>query len=223
LQALAADAIAKSNVACAYNLTGVDGANPDQTKVVFTPSTGAAPQKFGKVTDAAHCTPKGYYYQDDETVVLCPGACSLVTADPAGRISAEVGCLGYGYEAATFNEHYYADCPTGSVPQWGFFAYETETAGDSSIAFRARVATSEADLAHQDFQDWMVATSSPDTQVCSISGPAPCPFDIYEKVGDVKAHYPWLEMEADLTPSSDGFRTPLLVDWRFTYSCQPGE
>jgi hypothetical protein len=30
-------------------------------------------------------------------------------------------------------------------------------------------------------------------------------------------------MEADLNPSSDGFKTPLLLDWRFTYSCEPSQ
>jgi len=103
--------------------------------------------------------------------------------------------------------------------QWGYFAYESETPGDSNIAFRARTANSEAALSSASFSDLATAQASPDTQVCALGDP-PCPIDLFSALGGLPAaRNDFLELEVELNPSSDSMSTPALSDWNITYSC----
>jgi hypothetical protein len=117
---------------------------------------------------------------------------------------------------------YEAQCPPGTKPQWGFMAYDTTTPGTSTVQFRARTATTQAGLASATFTAVATAQAAPNTQVCPMSGPAPCPRDLYTTLGTPDAKYPWLELEAILTPNPVSV-APTLNDWQITYSCPPGE
>jgi hypothetical protein len=114
-------------------------------------------------------------------------------------------------------------CPTGTKAQWGFFTYDTITAGASTVTFRARVADTQANLASATYVDLPTAQSTPtNTQVCTLSGPAPdCPVDLYNTFGTPDNKLPWLELEIGLNPVSGGVCT--VNDWQITYSCPPAE
>jgi hypothetical protein len=223
-QALAEEVVEGAALSCSFEVSNVGFFDPTRTSVVFTSSDDSKNTAFDRVTGSSDCQGKQFYYVDEDTIELCPQACATVQGDPAGRISLEVGCQGYGFTEETYTQRYEGVCPEGSRPQWGFFAYETETPGDSTIEFSVRTAPTEAALADASYEPWVTAAAQTQTEVCSMSGPTPCPIDIFDKVSGYPAvHYAWLELSAKLTPSSDGAQAPVLNDWRFTYSCLPSE
>ena len=71
------------------------------------------------------------------------------------------------------------------------------------------------------YRDVTTAPSSPD--VCPMSGPAPCPADVYKALGIYDAKRPYLELEITVIPTSDNTQSPIVHDWQVTYSCPPDE
>jgi hypothetical protein len=223
-QALAEEVVEGAALSCSFEVANAGHFDPNRTSLVFTSSDESNNTSFEKVGSVGDCEDHQFYYVDEDTIELCPQACATVQGDPAGRISLEVGCQGYGFTEETYTQRYEGVCPDGARAQWGFFAYETETPGDSKIEFSVRMAPSEAALADATYEPWVTAEAAAHTEVCSISGPTPCPIDIFEEVGGYPAvHHAWLELSVKLTPSSDGAQAPVLNDWRFTYSCLPAE
>lgn len=223
-QALAEEVVEGAAMSCSFEVSNEGFFNPARTSLVFNSGDGTQSTSFEMVTSAANCQNDQFYYVDADTIELCPQACATVQNDPTGRISLEVGCQGYGFTEETYTQRYEGVCPAGSRPQWGFFAYETETPGDSKIEFSVRAAPSEAALEDATFEPWATAEAATDTQICSMAGPTPCPIDMFDHLsGYPAAHFAWLELSVKLTPSSDGAQAPVLNDWRFTYSCLPSE
>lgn len=118
-------------------------------------------------------------------------------------------------------ETYDSDCDEDARVQWGFFTYDTTTPGDSNVRFRIRTANTEAALATASWVDLATAHASPNTQRCSMGGPAPCPIDLYNVLGGTNApavHHSFAQIEVTLTVSSDQLE-PAAQGWKVNYSC----
>jgi hypothetical protein len=117
---------------------------------------------------------------------------------------------------------YDSDCDEDTRVQWGFFTYETKTPDDSSVRFRIRTANTEDALAAAQWIDLATAHASPNTQRCSMGGPAPCPIDLYNVLGGTNApavHHELAQVAVTLTPSSDQQAVATVQGWHLDYSC----
>jgi hypothetical protein len=122
--------------------------------------------------------------------------------------------------ARALNERYASQCSEDEGVQWGFFTYEATTPGDSNVTFKIRTALTEADLDDQTWLSLARAQATPDTQVCSVWGPAPCPIDLYVVLGGAPAaHHPFLEVEVLLHAESSGAESSTVQGWQLNYSC----
>ncbi len=114
---------------------------------------------------------------------------------------------------------YEGACDPPSLVQWGFLTYRALTPGDSSIAFAVRVAASEGELARAESFDLLTASTALGTARCGITGPAPCPLDLFVVLGGAPlVHHPFAELSVLLSPASDG-TVPFVEQWRLSYSC----
>jgi hypothetical protein len=64
----------------------------------------------------------------------------------------------------------------------------------------------------------------PDTQICALGGPSPCPIDLYSELNGLPAaHHDYLELEMLINPTTDKKAAPTVLNWDITYSCPPSE
>jgi hypothetical protein len=63
----------------------------ETVQVKYTPGDGGDAVTFVQVDTAGDCTDDGFYIENEE-IVLCPGACALVTADLGAEIDVLFGC-----------------------------------------------------------------------------------------------------------------------------------
>lgn len=70
-----------------------DGQTIDEDTIVveYTPSDGSEAQKFEQVESAEKCADATFYIED-ETIKLCPNACTLVQNDDLAKINVLFGC-----------------------------------------------------------------------------------------------------------------------------------
>jgi hypothetical protein len=217
--------IASEQVSCTFTLPAAGSFDPANVVVAYTPGDGSATQDLPKVKTSASCG-AGWFYDDNAaptTITLCPDSCAGVQADTNALLEARVGCPST-YGAKTTSEVYEAACPgAGQKPQWGFLTYSATTPLDSSIEFWVRAATTEMGLDIAKSQLVATAHASPtDTQLCSLSGPQGCPIDLFASLGNT-AGYPFMQLDLKVNPSSNQSRTPMLDDWKVSYSCPPAE
>jgi hypothetical protein len=119
----------------------------------------------------------------------------------------------------TLRQTYEAICD-GATVQWGFFTYRATTPGDSSIRFRVRTAPKEAQLPAAAFLELTTASAALGTDRCAFTGPAPCPIDMFERLGGAPlVHHPLSELEVLLNPASADGRLPKVDQWQLNYSC----
>lgn len=215
--------IARQGVSCTLALPNAASSSPNAATVTLQTSTNEVALR--RRNDAASCIGDGWYFDDNLTptaITLCPTSCTTAQTDATSRVNVSVGCpaqLGQ----TLYHQTYDGACKAPGETQWSFLAYNTLTPGDSSIRFRARTAETEADLPGATFIELAVAQRSPDTQICNLSGPAPCPIDLYATLGAANARFRFLQLEAVLTPTSDQRVSPVLGDWKVTYSCPPAQ
>jgi hypothetical protein len=120
----------------------------------------------------------------------------------------------------TSSETYHGECEDPAVVQWGFLTYEATTPGDSEVAFRIRSAPTNDALGRARFRDLIRASSALGTRRCEVTGPAPCPVDLFVALdGAPLVHYPFAELELVLEPSSLDGAMPSVQEWKLTYSC----
>jgi hypothetical protein len=176
-----------------------------------------------QVDDEASCTGDGWYFDDPNSptqLTLCPVACAEVQSDSVAQVFVELGCPTTGYETTTHSDVYFAQCAGDSQAQWNFFAYTASVPTGTNIAFRARSANSEAELADASWVDLATATSAaPSCEMSDAS--AACPVVLYDLLGASSAKLEYLELEATLEPSSS--LTPALQSWQVTFTCAPAE
>ncbi|MCB9580473.1 MAG: VWA domain-containing protein, partial [Polyangiaceae bacterium] len=218
-------AIAGQNVSCSFSMPPAGSYDPNDITVSFTPSSGPPATGLAQRTDSSQCG-TGWYYDNNANptgITLCPSTCAAAQGDPGSKVDYEIGCP-KALDTTAYTQIYEANCPVGTKPQWGYFAYDSTDPGDSNIVFRARTADLQTGLASATFVPLVTAQSAPtDTQVCPMSGPSPCPVDLYIKMGTPDAKRRWLELEVTLNPTSNKLNSPTLNDWNITYSCPPGE
>lgn len=175
---------------------------------------------------AAGSCGNGWYYDDPANpaqVKLCPQTCQTILGDSGAQIEVDLGCPG-GYEPVTFTYEYKATCAEpGTKVQWGFFAYESFTPSDTNVVFKARTAATAAGLAGATWKSLATAKSSPDTQVCPMGGPAPCPIDLYQAFGIPDAQNEHLALSITLNPATNKSTAATVKSWDLTYSCPPSE
>jgi len=215
--------IANASAKCDFQLPNAALYDKNDVTVTFTSSTGTK-SILTQRNALANCG-AGWYFDNNTTptkVILCPTSCAAAQSDVGSSVELNVGCpkaLG----PMTHYLEYEGQCPPGAKPIWNFFAYDTVCPGDSSIAFSARTATTQAGLASASWHSLATATSTPNTQVCPMSGPSPCPVDLFGKLGFPDQKLPWLELKVDMTPTSDKLQASVVNSWLVTYSCPPSE
>jgi hypothetical protein len=223
----ALNAIASENVSCNLNLPALGTFDPQDVTVTLLPSAGA-PVGLPKVANLAACgtgVSAGWYFDNAATptkILLCPGSCTAAQTDPGSKIQFNVGCPKQ-FKQGVYTQIYEAQCPPGTKPQWGFFAYDSVTPSDSNVVFEARTAVTSADLPTATFKTLATAKAVPNTQTCPLTGPSPCPIDLYNIFGLPGAKFPWLELKITVNPSTGGGSIPTVNSWNVTYSCPPGE
>jgi hypothetical protein len=215
--------IAGTSASCSFNLPGVGTFDPNNVSVTYKPGTGGSTMTLSRVPNAATCG-NGWYYNDNTAptmISLCPTTCATVQADKGAVVETRLGCPG-AYTTSTTSQIYEAVCPTkDGAPQWGHFTYNTSTPLDSNVVFKMRTAATQAALGAETFITVGTAALTPsDTQVCSMSGPAPCPINLYGLLKPA-ARYPFLELSMTLTPTSNKAQTATINDWGITFSCPP--
>lgn len=220
-QALAEDVIEGATVSCSVEIGSNEGSDPANTTVRFASDTQAEPVTFSRVDSEASCVDNAYYYEDASTITLCPSTCTVVQADTTGALAVDVGCQGgASYVQRELIESYESECSEDTTVQWSFFTYNTTTPGDSNVNFRLRSAQTEAELEAAVWMDLATAQASPDTQICAMAGPAPCPVDLYSVLGgSPAAHHPFVQVEVQLNPTSDGSLPSTIQGWQLSYSC----
>jgi len=211
-------------VACEFDLPNGGLFDPTNAKVLYTPTSGAA-VTFPKVMSQSSCG-TGWYYDSNTNptkILLCPTTCQTVLTDTGARIDVDLGCPG-AYYPTTYTHVYQATCPAGTKVQWGYLAYSTVTPGNSNVVFSARTATTQAGLSSASYTSLATAQSSPtDTQACAMSGPSPCPVDLYTKLALPAARQEFLEFSVLMNPTADKAAAPTVNSWDLTYSCPPSE
>ncbi len=216
-------AIAGQAVSCSFPLPAASTFNPASASVIFTNSAGTSTTLTQRAS-AGTCGAGGWYYLPNATtpssIELCPTTCSIVQADPAAQITVALGCQ-TSLGTQIFNHQYQATCGQGKQPQWTFLTWDATTPGDSAISFRVKSAATQAGLATAMFAPLGVARAMPNTQLCTLTGPAPtCPANVYQALGGKPlAHHGNVELEITVNPTSNGQTSPVLNSWKVGYTC----
>ena len=117
------------------------------------------------------------------------------------------------------NEIYKSSCEDGLTPQWGFLSWDAETPKDTEISFRVKTAKSQAELSSAAWRSISVKSTG-SNQDCSISGPSPCPVDLYIVLDKIDSQKQVLELEVTFKVSPDNKKSPILNAWEISYSCK---
>jgi len=222
LQAALAN-ITGAQITCSSDLPPTSLFDPYDVLVEFTSSanvTVALPQR----TDLAACNGNvnaGWYYDNNVNptkILLCPKSCNTATNDPGSKVKLTLGCP-KGIGPKTVLIPYQGQCPPGSKPVWNFLAYDATTPATSSVSFRARTADTQAGLAAAPWHN--LTTTPPNPASCPLTGPNPCPVDVYNALGFPDNKRLWLELEVYLLPAGGG--VPVVNSFDVTYSCPPSE
>ena len=220
----ALDTIRGSTVACKITLPNASNIDPNDVTVTVRPAAGGT-LATSQVSSLTACTGKSNeWYLDNNaaptTILLCPAFCTETQAGSGAELDVTAGCPAK-VQPVSYAQVYVGSCPPGAKVLWQYFTYNTVTPSDASIDFKGRTASAEAEL---DGPSTLLATAaaSSNTQVCSMSGPAPCPVSFHEKLGPA-AFAEYLEIVASFYGSSNQLATPKILDWQVTYSCPPME
>lgn len=221
----ALNAIRGNSVSCDLELQGGGFFDPNDVTVLYTPGGSNSPVPLTEVSGAQSCG-SGWYFdnpQNPSKVTLCPTTCMQIQSDLAAKIEVSIGCPPI-YTPTTYEEVYTGTCPQpGTKVQWGFFAYNTVTPGDSNVVFDAQV-SSDNGITFSAPVNLAIAKASPNTQVCPMGGPAPCPVNVFNKLGGLpNAQKELLKLKTTVNPTTDKLAAPTINNWEITYSCPATE
>jgi hypothetical protein len=135
------------------------------------------------------------------------------------------------YPVTPYQQDYEAKCPVGAHGQWSALAYDTttpkNTSGTSSVKFEVQTAPRLATGLPGTFvpASPVLAADAPSMHpsVCPMSGPSPCPRDLFAILGAVQARNEFLRLKVTLTPTPDKYASPTLKNWMVSFSCVPAE
>jgi hypothetical protein len=145
------------------------------------------------------------------TVYSNGGACAPVTR--------------YQSTPLVVKQQYEGLCAPGEKVQWGFLTWDgtapSNASGSSAILIQAHAAELAANL-KPTCSDCVtlgdVPVSAP--AICTVSGPAPCPIDVYAALGGMTVGMSsFVELVFTLQATPDSSLLPTLTDWKLTYSC----
>ena len=216
-------AITGGGITCSSDLPALNLFDPFDVIVKYTPSAAAA-VNLTQRADLTACNGNvnaGWYYDNNATptkILLCPKSCATATADAGSKIDITLGCP-KGLGPKTVLVPYQGQCPPGSKPVWNFLAFDASTPNTSTVGFRARTADTQAGLSGAAWHN--VTTSPPTPASCPLTGPNPCPVDVFAALGFPDQKRAWLELEITLTPGGGG--VPVVNSFDVTYSCPPSE
>lgn len=222
-QLLAAlNAIRGTSVSCDLALQSSGILNPDDVSVIYTPGVGQ-PSVLPEVAGAQACG-GGWYFDNPNNptkITLCPSTCNAAKGDVGAKVEVSIGCPPK-FEGTTVEQLYTGSCPPGTKLQWGFLAYNTVTPGDSNVVFEAQTSTSAAMFPA--LVPVATAKASPNSQVCLMGGPSPCPVSLFSKLGGIpNAQNELLKLRIKVNPSTDKSQAPTVNNWEITYSCPASE
>ena len=222
---LAALVQAKGNtISCDFIVPEGGVYDPSSAKLTLTPTAGM-PITINNVGSLAQCG-SGWYYDNPAAptqIKLCPTTCATVLNDSGTKVNVDLGCPG-NFEPVTFTYQYYSDCPKGTKTQWSYMSYETLTPLNSSVVWKAKTADTIAGLPAATYTTLATSRSTPtNTQICLMSGPAPCPINLYTAFGEVDARKSYLELSVTINPAMDKSGAAKVNGWELTYSCPPTE
>ncbi len=216
-------AIAGQALSCDIALPG-GNYDPSDAIVEFTPSGGTT-ATISQVADLASCMAAGGWYFDDPSnpasITLCPVTCTTVQADATGEIQMTFPCQAT-LQTTTYTQEYEASCAGGKTPQWGFFAYDTDTPAGTSVVFDIGWADDQAGLATATTIPVGTAQAGPpDTSLCTlganISG---CPINLFDAAGGAPdAYQPWMKIVTTLNPDAALTAGPTVNGYDVTYTC----
>jgi hypothetical protein len=134
------------------------------------------------------------------------------------------------YEPKTFVQQYKAVCALGSRPSWQLLAYDATTAanqsGASAVKFEVQTAPLLSNGAPGTFSPYVTAanTAAGDPANCAVSGPTPCPKNLFTALGGKPSSYDQvLNLKISLTPTPDQLAGATLRSWQVSYACVPTE
>ncbi len=212
-----------SDLRCSFNLLNQGEFDIRLANVYYHPSGGnSTAVPLYRALNEDDCNDRRWLPDDIDNptqIILCPEACEAIQSDPEATIGMEIGCKGGGYEPFTFSEVYHAECDLDERPQWSLFGYLITTPGDSTVSLRIRTAETEEDLASAQFVDVTVVSTENGNEDCRSPATEGCPIDIYELLGRLAAHYPYLEIEGVVRPTSDFQELPTVDEFGLSYSC----
>jgi hypothetical protein len=92
-QEVAEDVIETTPIACEFPIpeAPMGEIDPNTIEIDYYPANQPPPIPFHQVVDLAACEPDAFYIAND-TVFLCPEACSLVQADAMAKLDVRYGC-----------------------------------------------------------------------------------------------------------------------------------
>lgn len=219
----ALNAIRGNAVSCDLELNGGGIFDANDVTVLYTPGGSNSPTGLPQVANSQSCG-SGWYFDNPVNptkVTLCPSTCMQIQSDLAAKVEVSIGCPPI-YTPVTYTEVYTGQCPQGTKLQWGFFAYSTATPGDSNVVFDAQV--SSDGISFSPSVNLAIAKASPNTQVCPMGGPAPCPVNVFNKLGGIpNAQKEFLKLSTTLNPATGGASAPTINNWEITYSCPASE
>jgi hypothetical protein len=207
--------IAGENASCEFALPNQGLFDPSSANVTYTMGDGTSvtlDQQSGVGTCGT-----GWYFDDPSnptTATLCPDSCTAVKQDTNARVEIHLGCPAYKGNGL-FRQTYEANCSGDQEPQWGFVGWNATQPANTSISFKVRTAQTLPELASATFID--IGAVPTDPAVCPLSGPAPCPKDLYALLGVPSVHDPYLELEVTTTAYQSS--APTVNDFNITYSC----
>ncbi|MBI4700467.1 MAG: hypothetical protein HY744_04750 [Deltaproteobacteria bacterium] len=174
-----------------------------------------------KVADATACNAGGWYFDNNEcptAVILCPNTCSGIRT-VGGNVEIIANCP---YYPRTLTFYYTAECPPGTQVQWGYMSWDTACPGDSNVTFSVKTAFVVEDLPTATLVK--LGTAKLGAEDCLMSGPAPCPADLYTALGkEPQANAKYLQLDMYIVPTKDKLQTATINEWEITYSCPPAE
>ncbi len=176
------------------------GGSPQYGRVMYTDMHLAS--GFNSASFPSECPAGGLTAQEKaaEFLLFDLGACLTVIPPPPPAFFSQ-----------TFTRDYQGVCPIGKSVVWRFFDWQTVTPLDSSIAFSAQTANTQAGL----------PTATPTVSLGTASG-APITTYVGTDVSVALAPNPslaWLRVNITLNPSSDKSQAPTLSAWRQQFDC----
>lgn len=164
---------------------------------------------------------------------------------PAGEQARQYGCANnytafntsqiptciVSFDPKTLVVPYSPSCAPDERVQWGKLAWNASTPSSSEIKFEVRVRDRYVDGGFGPWSAWVLVGDAKqlppparDPAVCPMSGPAPCPKDLYAPLGGIpQARYADLELRITMNPDITGLIAPTLYDYKLAYSCVPNE